>query len=358
MTTRVTPRVCYLLSQYISHRRAGLAYRKALAAAGVDLVDRPGDADIVVIHEESPAIPGYFRAFPELHERYVISYSVWEASRLPERRATCLQLVDEVWTCSDFCRDIYRDVTGRVVKVPHIVDPPAAPSESGMAMLEEMLDDADDVFLFYTIGTLFPRKNLPAAIEAYRSLTLERPTQFVVKTDAPLPDAIAKTEGLVCLPGPVSQALIDALHHKAHCFVSAHCSEGWGLGITEAMAHGNLVISTGYGGCMEYLGAENALLVDYEEAPVQREARNHLGFAQSDDSARWAYVDKAQLAARMTRACSEWDALAPMRAKARADMERYRSEAIGAVMKDRLLAIDPADRRTAPRRFERAAISI
>lgn len=351
MSAAARPRVCYLLSPYISHRRAGTANRAALAAAGIPLVDRPRDADIVIVHEESPALPWFFRATPELHERYVISYSVWEATRLPERRASCLRLADEVWTCSAFCRDVLADATAPITVIPHIVAPPRAPDPAALRELDARLGAPPGAFLFYTIGTLLPRKNLQAAVDAFAALGAGDAARFVLKTDRPAPQGFRDVPGVIPLDGDLPEALIDALHHRAHCFVSAHCSEGWGLGLSEAMAHGNLAVATGFGGCLDFMDADTALLVDYDLGPVQPEARPGLGFMATDGSADWAYVRVADLSAKMARALNEWEALAGMRAAAAAATERFRSEAVGALMAARLAAVDPAARRPSPRRL-------
>jgi glycosyltransferase involved in cell wall biosynthesis len=48
------------------------------------------------------------------------------------------------------------------------------------------------------------------------------------------------------------------------CFVSLHRSEGFGLGLAEAMLMAKPVIATGYSGNLDFMNRENSLLVDYE----------------------------------------------------------------------------------------------
>jgi hypothetical protein len=50
----------------------------------------------------------------------------------------------------------------------------------------------------------------------------------------------------------------------ADCFVSLHRSEGFGLGLAEAMLLGKPVIATGYSGTLDFMNRDNSLLIDYK----------------------------------------------------------------------------------------------
>jgi hypothetical protein len=70
-----------------------------------------------------------------------------------------------------------------------------------------------------------------------------------------------------------------------------------------AMALGNLVIATGYGGNMDYMNAESALLARYSLEPIRLpESRQRLGFNPSSLAPQWAYVDEDNLGKLMLRA--------------------------------------------------------
>ena len=56
----------------------------------------------------------------------------------------------------------------------------------------------------------------------------------------------------------------NALTATCDCYVSLHRSEGFGLTMAEAMYVGKPVIATGYSGNLDFMTAENGLLVDYE----------------------------------------------------------------------------------------------
>lgn len=52
------------------------------------------------------------------------------------------------------------------------------------------------------------------------------------------------------------------------CFVSLHRSEGFGLGLAEAMLLAKPVIATGYSGNLAFMNRDNSMLVDYEMAEI------------------------------------------------------------------------------------------
>ena len=57
----------------------------------------------------------------------------------------------------------------------------------------------------------------------------------------------------------------------ADCFVSLHRSEGFGLGLAEAMLLGKPVIATGYSGNLDFMNRENSLLVDFEMVEIKED---------------------------------------------------------------------------------------
>src|SRR5512136_3068638 len=53
------------------------------------------------------------------------------------------------------------------------------------------------------------------------------------------------------------------------CFVSLHRSEGFGLGMAEAMYMGKPVIATAYSGNLAFMNESISCLVDYKLIPVE-----------------------------------------------------------------------------------------
>ena len=151
--------------------------------------------------------------------------------------------------------------------------------------------------MFYTINTWSPRKRLAALLDGFvRSFRQEDRVALIVKTsrealfDDPASPArdrsasrvaaaiIARAADQVGRPPPriaviadddLADNFIDGLHTLGHCFVSLSRSEGFGLGGFDAAAHGRPVIAVGYGGPVDYLGADWRGRVPHRMAPAE-----------------------------------------------------------------------------------------
>lgn len=330
------PAVCYFLSNYRSHRRAGLDYRRALADLGVRLVDDPADAQTVVIHDEPWSYPDFFRAYPVLRERRVIAYAVWEPDRLPPDHLRWLRLADEIWTSSSYCRDVMQAVDRPVAVIPHIVAPRCA-DDGAIRGLRARLGLDEGRFVFYAIAKIDERKNVDAGIRAFAAAFPDGGPAYVVRTPSPLEANLAATRGVIAWTGDADDAEIAALHSVGHCLVSPHCAEGWGLCISDAMAQGKLVVATGFSGNMDYMNADNALLAGFSLETI-RTAETRARFGFTAESPRWAYVDEVDLAEKLKRAFDRWDDFSAHRARAKAAMASFGAEAAARRMLARLNA--------------------
>ncbi|NGN41647.1 glycosyltransferase family 4 protein [Mesorhizobium sp. CGMCC 1.15528] len=335
--------VCYLLSGYKSHKRAGLDYRRALEGAGVEITDSPAEADIVVLHNEPWSYPGYFRAYPELKQRHVIAYAVWEPDRLSPNVTRWLGLVDEIWTSSSYCRDIMLASGKPVTIVPHIVTPPS-PDLAEQGTLRARFGLTDTTFAFYTIARLEERKNIEAGIRAFAKAFPDGGPVFIVKTPEQLPLSM-RAKGVIAWGGDATDDEIAALHGIGQCCVSSHCAEGWGLCISDAMAHGNIVAATGFSGNMDYMTPQNSMPVAFSVEPIcKADTRMSFGFESSNAAAAWAYVDEDDLSAKLRTVHDEWTGLAGMRTAAQTAMASYGIDAVAPTMLSRIDALHPRPR--------------
>jgi glycosyltransferase involved in cell wall biosynthesis len=329
------PRVCYPLSHYISHRQAGLQYIGCLLRLGVTLVDTPAEADVVIIHNEPWSVAGYYRMWPELHDRRVIVYAVWETDRLPEHYRFNLSLAGELWTCSDYCARALSQAGPPVSVIPHVVRIPERDPDAEQRM-RERLGARDGEFLFYTILNANIRKGLPDVIRAFTDLFPNGEARLVVKTTTPLPPALAATTGVINIAGLLPESDLYALPHVADCLVSAHHSEGWGLTISDAMACGNLVVATAHGGNMDYMNAGNSLPVACTFETIRDDDIKQQPELLSADM-HWAYIDPDDLRRQMRRAFDERESLRELGAQAERDMARFAPEQVTAILEERLL---------------------
>ena len=87
---------------------------------------------------------------------------------------------------------------------------------------------------------------------------------------AELQDTI-RGRNVILLHELMSRARAYGLIDMADCFVSLHRSEGFGLGLAEAMLIGKPVIATGYSGNLDFMSPDNSLLVGYELTEIKED---------------------------------------------------------------------------------------
>lgn len=140
------------------------------------------------------------------------------------------------------------------------------------------------------------------------------------------------TDQITILPSSLSTEIIHALHHIGHCYVSPHASEGWGLCLSDAMAHGNLVVATDYGGNTDFMNSRNSLPVNFQIAPA------HMN-TPFPSSGNWASIDRQHLMDCLMHAIDDWDALKPLRDRAALDSQQFDVSAVGQQMVNRIKQI-------------------
>jgi glycosyltransferase involved in cell wall biosynthesis len=270
----------------------GLGYRPASPGevadpALADLLAGPEQCDVVVAH----LVPEYWPLVRALYPGTpLVGHTVWETDRLPTHWPALLEQADLVVLPTEWNREVFRrsGVRAPIAVAPHIA---AGPHAASSAVWNAIPDSA---FVVYSIAPWTARKALGHVVRAYQSAFAGRDdTLLVLKTSAEdftLPRdgpggpaapgttawALARLLGAVASPAPVrlvtgvlEERDLDALHTRGDCYVSLCRSEGWGNPPFDAAAWGNPVVITGYGGQLDYLGAESAFLVDYELVPVE-----------------------------------------------------------------------------------------
>ena len=209
-----------------------------------------------------------------LERCFNIGFWAWELPEFPSDWAKAGRYLDEIWTPSEFCRKaIAAQVDIPVRVVPH-------------AVWLENSEDAEllgfDVdFKPYTFCTMFDclsvpeRKNVRATIEAFEAAFGEDPagTQLLIKVvnldtkndfAAFLNAKASSNKGIKLLPMYLDRGQVYELLQQSDCFVSLHRSEGFGLGIAEAMLLGKPVIVTNWSGNADFCNEDNSFPVEYE----------------------------------------------------------------------------------------------
>jgi len=212
--------------------------------------------------------------------------TTWETDRLPDDYVSALNRFDLVVVPSRFNLEVFRasGVATTLVALPHISRPvPAGPTPA-----------PDGIVRFYTLGTWTTRKAMAETVLAFAdAFSSADPVSLTVcstEEDHIALDRIARRgwavhpdEGRTWFtmeqlladrtPAPVelrtrlTAAQVDELHRSHHVFLSLTRGEGWGLGPFDAAAWGNPVVTTGWGGVLDYLPVDSPYLVDYDLVP-------------------------------------------------------------------------------------------
>jgi hypothetical protein len=290
-----------------------------------------------------------------------IGVTTWETDRIPGKWLPALARMDHLCVPSEHNLAVLRAAPERLpgaTVAPHLCrETLEPPSPQHLAGLAKFLGVAPDDIVFYTINTWSPRKRLAALIDGFVcSFQQENRVALVVKTsrmthfdDPPTPDRsasrvaaaiIARAAGELGRPPPriavvadddLADNFIDGLHTLGHCFVSLSRAEGFGLRAFGAATHRRPVIAVGYGGPINYLGADWLGRVPHRMAP----AENLSGNEWFDDGHSWPEPDDAAAFALMRNFAAD---PAPFRAEAEAAAVRIRSQFGAEAVTGRLVA--------------------
>ncbi|WP_199430724.1 glycosyltransferase family 4 protein [Qaidamihabitans albus] len=310
--------------------------------------DHPIDLWFVNVNE--------FHLVPEhALDRYTIGLWAWELPEAPAVARAQLARLDELWVVSSFVADAFRAATDiPITVIPNIV--PQRPGVAGDRARFGLADEGLVVLFTFSASSSDSRKNPWAVIDAFRRAfsPAERGStaHLVLKVNdlhrfpelaGQLRQAVAGVDGTL-LDAEMSRTDMDCLLATCDIYLSLHRSEGFGLGMAEAMALGKPVIATGYGGNVDFMPPEAAALVGYDIRPInEHDHRFGAEFAYWYRPGQlWAEPDVEQAARWLRRLAGSPELRRTMGIRA---AEAVRStcgpEAVAAAMMRRLDRITP-----------------
>ncbi len=287
----------YEIHNYQSHRRVASVYKQMLSRryCFAKVID---DADVVVLHLEPHDYESIYSAFPTLRTKYVISYCVWEASELPVSYQRSLALVQEVWTCSEYCLGIINKHHPRVFRIPHTIEREKASHDVDDAIIRRLISFDPHNYYFLCIGrTLGVRKNLNELVRVFAATATSMPNaRLIIKGLPGDPILRSRDSRVFYLPMGFSESQINALYKATDVYVSAHHSEGWGLTLSDAILFGKPVVATGYSGNLEFMTNNNSFLIRCTENYIRAEDL----FGSFTTQMKWADPDPTHLESILT----------------------------------------------------------
>lgn len=237
-----------------------------------------------------------YHTVPEIWPRYRssrqsrVGMTVWETDRLPGHWKPLLNEMDEIIVPGEFSRRTIEGsgITTPTSCIPHVYRPIDSYSRISGSAFRKKYGIPGHHFMFYSIDEWTPRKRIWDTVSAYLlAYTRRDPVTLVLKTSTTgvvsprsrsrLPvkrivEGISANfencAGIVVIDGKIPEADIAGLHLAGDAYVSLTSGEGWGLSAFNAAASGNPVIITGWGGQLDYLGADYPYLLEYSMRPV------------------------------------------------------------------------------------------
>ena len=309
--------------------------------------DETGTHPINVIEVGTNELSTVFAHISEAHFRnsYNILRTYWELSRAPEAWRGNLARIDEIWAPNPFIAESFRTIfQGPITVVPPCLDLPEVVLDGhkhfGLA--------ADRFYFLFSFDYFsFPqRKNPLAVLRAFRRAFPDPSTRvgLVIKSTGAvehfpalkraLRAAADDDERIVVIDESLTRQEMLALLAATNCYASLHRAEGFGFGLTEAMALGKPVIGTDYSGNTEFLTPETGYPIPYTLKPVGPDEYIY------PEGQVWAYPDEAACSAAMARVLSEpGEAQAKAAAGQRFVMHRYGAANVGRIVEQRVHAI-------------------
>jgi len=287
------------IANIVATQDLGETHRTAHLLLGRDL-----DYKIKIIHVTPDLVTKYLEPL-----KYHIFHLFWETDRLPDWWVWSLNLVDEIWTGSEYAKQVFikSGVKRPIFVFPQAVDTP--PESLAIAPSHKRPS-----FLFYSIFQWIERKNPKSLLMAYwKEFQGNKDVGLLIKTykngftqeetSQIMREILAWKKSLhqehypkvfLC-PEELSRDDVWRLHSLGDCFVSAHRNEGWGIPIAEALKMGKPVISTNLGGVHEFIPKDAALLTDFTMCNVF-----NMDFVSwYDQTQQWAQVDEGDLRKKM-----------------------------------------------------------
>jgi glycosyltransferase involved in cell wall biosynthesis len=278
--------------------------------------------------------------------RYSIGLWFWEVSRFRSEWQRSFELIDEVWAPTAHIADALTPIS------PIPVLPMRIPVQMGAIVPRSRAElGVPEGFLFlfsFDYLSVFERKNPLAVIEAFsRAFAPGEGPSLVLKcingehdptNHERLLAAAAEREDIHVVDRYLDPREKDGLTAACDCYISLHRSEGFGLGMAEAMYLGKPVIATGYSGNLDFMTEENSLLVDYRLVPIGPGAPPYPADGE------WAEPDVEHASTLMRLVFDDPDAAAALGVHAAEDIRRTHSAAaVGELMNERLehLRVNP-----------------
>ena len=238
--------------------------------------------DKCIISINSPELPMYLRQlrWDQHGHKYTIGQWFWEIEKVPPFFHIGYSYVNEVWAPSKFITDAFSKSAPPNVKVQQMPIPLLPPPvKEGITKTNLKISEDRFVFLFtFSFHSTMGRKNPMGTIKAFKEAFAENegPVLIIKSINAEsypsyhnaMVYSAENRSDIMFINNHVDHDVNGALLNLADCYVSLHRSEGLGLTISESMSLGKPVITTAYGGNMDFCNDSNSILIPWKPTEV------------------------------------------------------------------------------------------
>lgn len=291
-------RIYYYSERYQSLNRAAKMYQSLIKSCSEVLLEvydadslplSVEKADVIILHVFPYQIGEIYNLYPQLQDKYVVSYLVWETSDLPRQWEIGLRLVQEIWTSSKYCIEIFKKYHNDIFYIPHVIERNTYCSVDDSLFVKNIIkyDEACKYFLVIA-SSKDVRKNVGSLVKTFLKVRTEMKDARLIIKSCWKSDSInyIDTPEIIYLWNNFTDQQLNALYKVADVFISTHHSEGWGFTLSDAMIFKIPIIATRYSGNLEYMNERNSFLVDCEEEYIRPEDVTFPFL----EYMRWAYL--------------------------------------------------------------------
>ena len=203
----------------------------------------------------------------------IIGVWAWEIEDFPPHMHKSFNLVDEIWTVSNFVKNsIAKHTDKKVFVYPNQITKPKIIEKINRDAFG--LDEQDIYNLFiFDYASVFNRKNPIGLVNAHKlAFPNSEGPKLVIKTINGDQDpenrellrySVKDRNDIILFEDYLSRDQLNSLLNECGAYVSLHRSEGYGITLAEAMALGKPVIATGYSGNLDFMNSKNSILIPY-----------------------------------------------------------------------------------------------
>lgn len=261
--------------------------------------------DLFILHSTPDIWKREMNIHKKLNIKKTVGYCTWETSKLPTDWVTVINKLEEVWVPSYFNKDsfINSGVYSKIKVVPHIWHKQELFNKSDITIHDYFGNQIPKgKYTFYSIGELNHRKGIEDLVSVFNKLANTRQdVQLILKlhykqyNNLNYYKCIKQIKNITDKLGTSIYLILDnlsnrellMLHSFGDCYVSLNKGEGFGLTIFDAMNFDKDIITTKYGGPLDYIRNRRQL--------VPCEIKNVTGMdsfsKQYTEDQEWAYPD-------------------------------------------------------------------